>query len=104
MKKGLLALLAAIVIAGALLLLSPVRTLLVIATLPDYPDWPAPKQTLTTHSPEASDAVKMTARFTSATRFSDCVGYGFTVGRDGVARDNGYRDIEVFVRNNWQLR
>ncbi|MEP5566604.1 MAG: dienelactone hydrolase family protein [Halioglobus sp.] len=46
---------------------------------------------------DASHGTKMAARFSSAPKFSDCVGYGYTVGFDEKTRDRAYDDIEAFV-------
>jgi len=50
---------------------------------------------------DASHATKMAARFSSAARFADCVGYGYYVGRDEAARARGYRDILDFLSAHW---
>ncbi|MEP4149308.1 MAG: dienelactone hydrolase family protein [Halioglobus sp.] len=50
---------------------------------------------------DASHGTKMAARFSSAPKFSDCVGYGYIVGFDEETRDRAYGDIEAFVTNQW---
>lgn len=39
----------------------------------------------------------MAARFSSAPKFSNCVGYGYIVGFDEKTRDRAYSDIEAFL-------
>jgi dienelactone hydrolase len=58
---------------------------------------------LTEYPMEASHATKMAARFSSGLKFRDCVGYGYIVGRDEKARNQGYADIQAFVTDVWQL-
>lgn len=50
---------------------------------------------------DASHGEKMAARFSSAPKFSDCVGYGYIVGLDEKTRDQAYADIRAFVDANW---
>ncbi|MEH6585042.1 MAG: dienelactone hydrolase family protein [Halioglobus sp.] len=50
---------------------------------------------------DASHGVKMAARFSSAPKFSDCVGYGYIVGLDEETRDRAYADIEAFLHDTW---
>ena len=56
---------------------------------------------LNDYAPDASHAEKMLARFTSAPKFQDCVGYGYIVGRDEKVRDQAYADIEAFLLSTW---
>ena len=44
------------------------------------------------------------ARFSSGMKFRDCVGYGYSVGRDEKARNQGYADIEAFIAEKWGLK
>jgi dienelactone hydrolase len=52
----------------------------------------------------ASHARKMAARLSMATRFQDCVGWGYYVGRDENARTRGYADILAFLANYWGIQ
>ena len=58
-------------------------------------------QTLTGYPIDAPHAAKMLARLGSGSKFKDCVGYGYTVGRNEKARAQGYRDIEAFIDRIW---
>lgn len=60
-------------------------------------------EALTAYAIDAPRAVKMLARFTSGPRFRDCLGYGYTVGRDNETREQGYRDIQAFIEQVWSL-
>ncbi|MEM1112985.1 MAG: dienelactone hydrolase family protein [Pseudomonadota bacterium] len=56
---------------------------------------------LNDYAPDASHPEKMLARFTSAPKFQDCVGYGYIVGFDESVRDQAYADIEAFLSQYW---
>ncbi len=58
-------------------------------------------QYLNDYAPDASHAAKMEARFTSAPKYADCVGYGYIVGRDEAVREQAYSDVEAFVSGVW---
>ena len=46
----------------------------------------------------------MEARFTSAPKFADCVGYGYIVGRDEPVREQAYADVEAFITEVWGMK
>lgn len=56
---------------------------------------------LTDYAIDAGHATKMAARFSSAAKFRDCVGYGYIVGLDEAVRDKAYADIEAFIGRYW---
>lgn len=58
---------------------------------------------LNDYTPEASHAAKMAARFTSAPKYRDCVGYGYIIGRDEAVRARAYGDVEAFIAAIWGL-
>ena len=58
-------------------------------------------ESLNDYAPAASHPEKMLARFTSAPKFQDCVGYGYIVGRDDKVRERAYGDIEAFLQQSW---
>ena len=55
---------------------------------------------LVDYSIDASHEEKMAARFTSGPRFADCLGYGYIIGRDEKARQQGYADIRAFLEQS----
>lgn len=61
-------------------------------------------QYLHDYAPEASHAAKMEARFTSAPKYADCVGYGYIVGRDEPVREQAYADVEAFITEVWGMK
>ena len=58
-------------------------------------------QPLNDYAIDASHGTKMAARFSSAPKFADCVGYGYIVGFDEATRDRAYADIAAFLNENW---
>ncbi|MEM9255566.1 MAG: dienelactone hydrolase family protein [Pseudomonadota bacterium] len=60
-------------------------------------------QPVTDYPVDAPHATKMAARFASGLQFRDCVGWGYTIGRDDATRDRAYQDIERFLQSYWSV-
>ena len=58
---------------------------------------------LNDYAPGASHPEKMLARFTSAPKFQECVGYGYIVGRDEKVREQAYLDVTAFLEKSWGI-